>query len=122
LIEESSLIALDAMPNMNRAMPDLPDDPFQDPRYRHVPLAAEIQEGAQLLAAFSNVNSFSGLVRSLRNADHRDVELVALFAITSGVRSALQEAAESRGDAQGDSEDPFDQWMLRDPTTDPLEG
>jgi hypothetical protein len=93
----------------------LPPDPWYE-KYGDLPLGRYIVEGGKLTAAFADINSFSGLVESLRRADRRDVELVAMFAVAGLVREAIREASP---DGQVANER-LVRWLAGPPTARPL--
>jgi hypothetical protein len=98
---------------------NLPPDPFgfDDPRLDDHAIPKYVREAAQLTAAFANIGSLSGLVETLNKADRRDVELVAMLAISTLVRDSFAEVEETKEAADAR----FLEWMLDAPTTEPLD-
>jgi hypothetical protein len=93
---------------------DLPTDPFlpDDPRFRESPLARDVLEGSQLMSAFVDVPSLSTLAENLRKADHRDLELVALFAIAEEVRDAFKTMVNNGSISTDEAESRFAAWLV----------
>jgi hypothetical protein len=92
---------------------DLPADPFlpEDPRLRDAPVAQYMLEAAQLTRAFADVPSLSSLVDWLHRADPRDVELVAMLAVTTHVHDALDEASRAEGLTTEEANERFLAWL-----------
>ena len=93
-------------------MSSLPPDPFDDPRFRKSPLAKDVLEGSQLTSAFVNVASLSTLAESLRRADHRDLELVAMFALAEQVRETLTTMVAEGSLTRAESDRRYAAWLV----------
>ncbi len=74
---------------------DLPPDPFlpDDPRLRDDQLFKYMDEAKQLVLAFS----YSSLIETLHRAERRDIELAALFLLTSQICEAVMEVSKIEG-------------------------
>ena len=93
---------------------ELPTDPFlpDDPRFRESPVARDILDGGQLTSAFVDVASLSTLAENLRKADHRDLELVALFAVTTQVRETITAMVKNGSISTDEAESRFARWLV----------
>ena len=93
---------------------ELPPDPFipDDPRFRDSPLAQDLLEAAQLMFGFVNAASLSSLVKTLQKADHHDLELVAMLALTSHVRDVFAALTEEGSLTADEAEAQFVGWLI----------
>ena len=57
---------------------------------------------------------------ALQKADHRDLELIAMVAISKLVHSAFHEAARLNGESPESADQRFLDWQIGPETIDPL--